>query len=285
MNPILIIAAIVVVILIVASVIFMLSSKQKTVVADNGVTIAPGGAATVVAVGAHAIMGKTVTIHRKSGAGGISLAEVILRGPDGKRLSPANATSSSKFSIDGKFDPDKLIDADFGTSARTADPPAPGEVPVITLDMGKDVPISTVEIATGGAPASGLAITIADSSRRQVFGNTIKVDRPYYAFAPAGAKLPAPMSLSGKLESFSPREVVGRYVHASSFPKIFDNNGLQLNAAKVAVTKGAAPVYSVDLGSNKGIGRINLAGRGGEHSIVVKSARGDVTYTAAVKKN
>lgn len=288
MNPILIIAAIVVVILIVASVIFMLSSKQKTVVADNGVTIAPGGAATVVAVGAHAIMGKTVTIHRKSGAGGISLAEVILRGPDGTRLIPKGATSSSKYSLDGTFDPANLIDAKFSTSARTANPPAAGEVPMITIDMGADVPIGSIEILTGNAPASGLAITVTDSAGRKIFGRTITANIPYYSFATAGGALPKPPNFSsGTLESLTlpNRGVVGRYIHATSLPRVFDANGIRLNAAKVLVTKGAAPVYSVDLGSNKGIGRINLAGRGGEHSIVVKSARGDVTYTAAVKKN
>lgn len=287
MHTAIIIAAIVFVIAVIVLVYFVLANKPKTVVSGTGVSIAPGASATIVAP-PRAIMGKTVTIHRKSGTGGISLSEVILRDPNGKRIVPSSATSSSKYSMDGKFDPDKLIDGDFGTSARTADPPGPGEVPIITLDFGADVAIGTIEVATGGSPVTGLAIQVTDSSGRRTFGRTITADRPYFAMAPAGAALPhppIPMFTGGKLESFSVKDVYGRFVQATAIPRVFDKNGMRLNAVNITATKGAAPVYTVDLGSNKGIGRINLAGRGGEHSVVVKSARGDVTYTAAVKKN
>lgn len=291
MRPILIISAIVIVILIIAAAIFLLTHGHKTIVNNNGASIAPTSNSTVVAVsgsGARTVMGKTITIHRKSGAGGISLAEVILRGPDGVRLVPKGVTSSSKYSLDGNYDPANLIDAKFSTSARTEYPPAAGEVPTITIDMGADVPIGSIEVLTGNALAIGLAITVTDSAGRKTFGRTITATSPYYAFATAGGPPPKPPNFSsGILESLTlpNKGVVGRYIHATSLPRVFDSNGMRLNAAKVILTKGAAPVYSVDLGSNKGIGRINLAGRGGEHNVVVKSARGDVTYTAAVKKN
>ncbi len=255
MNPLIIVGAIALVILVIVVAVLAFSSKPKTVVGATGASIAPASGATIVET-PRAIMGKTVTIYRKSGSGGIQLSEVIIRGPGGTRLVPTSAVSSSKFSLDGKFDPAKLIDANFGTSARTAEPSMAGEVPTITLDMGKDVAIGTIEIAAGTAGAA--------------------LPHP-----------PMPMFTGGLLESFSARnnEVIGRFVQSSSLPKIFDGNGLQLNAASVVATKGSAPAYTVDLGSNRGIGRINLEGRGGEHNIVVKSARGDVTYTAQVKNN
>jgi len=293
MNPLIIVGAIALVILVIVVAVLAFSSKPKTVVSATGASIAPASGATIVET-PRAIMGKTVTIYRKSGSGGIQLSEVIIRGPGGTRLVPTSAVSSSKFSLDGKFDPAKLIDANFGTSARTAEPSMAGEVPTITLDMGKDVAIGTIEIAAGTAKdmgkTSGLAVKVTDSSGRETFSRTITADRPYYAYSTAGAALPhppMPMFTGGLLESFSARnnEVIGRFVQSSSLPKIFDGNGLQLNAASVVATKGSAPAYTVDLGSNRGIGRINLEGRGGEHNIVVKSARGDVTYTAQVKNN
>jgi len=286
MSPFLVVGVVTVVILIIAVFIFMMSQKDTTVISGSP-SIATNAEVAIVAP-PKSIMGKTITIHRKSGAGGISLTEVILRGPDGKRIVPVRATASSKYSIDGKFDPSKLIDADFGTSARTADTPVGGEVPTLTIDLGVDKPIGTIEIATGGASAAGLAVTVKDSSGRQTLSNTLKVERPYYAFSPAGARLPhppMPMFTGGKLESFTTADVIGRYVQATSLPKVFGTDGLRLNAANVVVTRGAAPSYTVDLGTNKGIGRINLAGKNGDHAVVVKSARGNTTYAAEVKKN
>jgi len=286
-HTIIIVAAIIFVIAVVVLAYFMYANRPKTVVSGAGVSIAPNAAATIIAP-PRAVMGKTVTIYRKQGSGGISLSEVIIRGPNGTRIVPSSSTSSSKYSADGTFDPSKLIDADFGTSARTADPPGAGEVPLIALDFGSDVAIGTIEVATGGAVAKGLAVQVTDSSGRITFGRTITGDRPYYAMSPAGAALPhppMPMFTGGKLESFSTKDVYGRFVQATALPRVFNTDGLRLNTVSVVATKGASPVYTVDLGSNKNIGRINLDGRGGNHSIVVKSARGDVTYTAQVKKN
>jgi len=133
------------------------------------------------------IYGKVIKIYRKTASGSdaeiINLGEVRVKDPSGNSLmGSAKALAGSNH---GPFVAGNLIDGNDSTIFHTAANATP-DINWITIDLGSDMPIGSIEIINRkdccGGRSVGLGVSVYDSANREVYSTEIKENRAVYNY-------------------------------------------------------------------------------------------------------